>query len=417
MIASGHSYSASFEIAAMRSGPTANRPDAQIQAQHELSVLAWPAPSRLQSNPYTSLVYREFARDGIRVEPYSTWSPRTPRADIFHVHWPEAILWGRIAQRIPRMATLAAHRALHTMDVVRRRGGIVAWTVHNVSPHAFSEPHHERIWNLFFPQFRRRVDALIGLTSRSLDLVCDTYPELRACRRTIVPHPHYRLSYPAPPPPADARAAIGLPRDCFVVAMIGSIRRSKGVPQAIAAFRKARGERELLLIAGHCADRELAAEIRSAIGDDASVIFENRHLSDAALVRCFAAVDAVLINQASTLNSGTLLLALSMDRPAIAPARGSVVELAEAIGPKWISSFSNELAPEELRRCLDAVKRHDRGRRAPLEPYDPATVSRATAAALRDALADRQVAAKPRSSISDLDPGGASRSGWERTRP
>ena len=392
MIGSGHPYSASLELVAPQLQRTPDDPAAQARASQQPSVLAWPAPSQSQTNPYTSLVYREFEGEGIRIEPYSIWDLRTPRADIFHIHWPEAILWGRIAHRVPSASGLAAYRALRTMDAIRRCGGIVVWTVHNVSPHAFPVSSHERIWESFFPQFRRRVDALIGLTARSLDLVCNAYPELRACSRAVVPHPHYRTSYPAPPPLAEARAALGLPADCFVAAMIGGVRRSKGVPSAIEAFRKSRKEKELLLIAGHCADGELANEIKGAIGDDAGVIFENRHLPDAELVRCFAAVDVVLINQASTLNSGTLLLALSMDRPAIAPAKGSVVELVDAVGPSWISTFSNELGAGDLRRCLDEIKRRDRGQPAPLGRFDPATVSRATAAALRDALASRRVA-------------------------
>jgi glycosyltransferase involved in cell wall biosynthesis len=357
-----------------------------------MKVLAWPAPSRLQTNPVTALVYSEFETAGVHVEPYSSWTMREPAADVFHVHWPEAILWGRAANHTPFMAKLAAHHALRTMDVVRRKGGAVVWTIHNVAPHAFATHQHERVWAQFFPKFRRKVDALIGLTARSLDLVADTYPELRDRPRAVVPHPHYRTSYPAPPAHAEARTAIGVPVDHFVTAMIGIIRRSKGIPRAVEAFRKARRRKETLYLCGHCPDAELTAEIRSAIADDDSIIFDNRPLPDADLVRCFAAADAILINQGSTLNSGTLLLALSMDRPAIAPARGSVVELAETVGPGWIATFPGELAPAELRTCLDALQGQQRSARAPLDPYDPAAVSRATIAALRDALARRRAA-------------------------
>src|SRR5882757_1247220 len=192
-----------------------------------MRVLAWPAPSQLQTNPVIALVYSEFEREGVRAEPYSSWTMREPAADVFHVHWPEAILWGRAANHTPFMAKLAAHHALRTMDVVRRRGGTVVWTVHNITPHAFATQQHERVWAQFFPKFRRKVDALIGLTSRSLDLVADSYPELRDRPHAVVPHPHYRTSYPAPPAIMEARTAIGVPADHFVIGMIGIIRRSK----------------------------------------------------------------------------------------------------------------------------------------------------------------------------------------------
>ncbi len=357
-----------------------------------MRVLAWPAPSQLQTNPVIALIYSAFASEGVAVEPYSAWTMREPGADVFHVHWPEAILWGRAANHTPFMAKLAAHHALRTMDVVRRKGGTVVWTVHNIAPHAFTTQQHERVWAQFFPKFRRKVDALIGLTARSLDLVVDTYPELRDRPRAVVPHPHYRTSYPAPPAIAEARAAIGVPADHFVIAMVGIMRRSKGIPRAIDAFRKARRRKETLYVCGACPDADLAAEIRSAIGDDASIVFDGRPLPDSDLVGRFAAADAILINQASTLNSGTLLLALSMDRPAIAPARGSVVELADTVGRSWIATFPDELTPETLRACLDALQAQERSASAPLDPYQPATISRATIAALRDALARRRAA-------------------------
>ena len=76
-----------------------------------------------------------------------------------------------------------------------------------------------------------------------------------------------------------------------------------------------------------------------------AVIFQNRYLPDAELVYSFAAADAVLINQSATLNSGTLLLALSMNRPTIAPAKGSIVELAESVGRDGYRPFPGSSGP------------------------------------------------------------------------
>jgi beta-1,4-mannosyltransferase len=358
-----------------------------------MRILAWPASSPSHGNPYTSLIYGEFGKNGHLVEGHLPWAGAIPAADVFHVHWPEAFLWGRAA-RIPLATRWAGARALKAMDLVRGRGGVVVWTVHNIEPHGFASRDHERAWNLFFPKFRERIDALIGLTSRSLDLVCDAYPELQFCSRAVVPHPHYRSSYPAPPFRTDARTTIGLPHDRFIVGMIGRVRRSKRIPRAIEAFRIARRLDELLLISGHCPDAVVAGEIKTAIGGDPNVVFDGTDLTDAELVRRFAAVDVALINQASTLNSGTLLMALSMDRPAIAPASASVVELAETIGPDWVAPFSGELAPDSLRRGLDVIRRGGRDGSAPLDRFDPAMVSRTTIVALAEALERRRAAAR-----------------------
>ena len=174
-----------------------------------------------------------------------------------------------------------------------------------------------------------------------------------------------------------------------------------GHHQAVQVFRKVRKENEVLFISGQCADAELAADIQSAAGKDPSVIFQNRYLPDAELVRSFAAADAVLINQSATLNSGTLLLALSMNRPTIAPAKGSIIELAESVGAGWISTFSGEIGRDALRNCLNAIQGHDRGGQAPLDRFDPEAVSRGTMAVLAQILATR------RSTNSDVTPSAA----------
>jgi hypothetical protein len=365
-------------------------------------VLAWPAPAATQINPYVSLVYSEFEQAGIEVRPFRTMHLGRQAGDILHVHWPEAILWGRLARSFPLMAKIAGARALKAMSEVRDNGGGVVWTVHNLAPHTV-HPDHEVIWNGFFPAFRKQVDLMIGMTERSLDLVCDNYPELKSRARAIIPHPHFRTAYPPPPDMKTAREKIGLPGEMFVLGVLGSIRASKGIPQVIAAFRQSTTANtrtepaEVLLVSGDCASETEYRAIEKAIGNGTSTVFRAARLSPAKLAESFAAVDAILINQRTTLNSGTLLLGLSMNTPIIAPAGGSISELANEFGQDWIFTFSGELTAQKLRGLIDRIKHRSRPLIAPLEKFDPSTVSHATAAALHDAFARRR--AQERSSF------------------
>ena len=362
---------------------------------HGFSVLAWPAPAAAQINPYISLVYSQFEQAGIEVKPFRPMQLGRQTADVFHAHWPEAILWGRLAHTLPLLAKVAADHVIKAMDEVRDNGGRVAWTVHNLVPHAV-HPTHQAIWDGFFPAFRQRVDLMIGMTERSLDLACDAYPDLASRSRVVIPHPHFRTAYPPPPKMTTAREKLGLPEDSFVVGMLGSVRASKGVPQAISAFCDAQivntmlDTMEMLLVAGDCVSESESRKIEQAIGDNTGVIYRKAPLSPADLVESFAAVDAILINQQTTLNSGTLLLALSMNRPVIAPAGGSIGELAKEFGRKWIFTFSGELTAQKLRNFMDQIKRTPHPRIAPLEKLDPAKVSRTTIAALSGARALRR---------------------------
>jgi glycosyltransferase involved in cell wall biosynthesis len=365
-------------------------------AHHHMSVLAWPAPAAGQMNPYISLVYSQFGRREIGVRPFRPLHFGRQDADVLHAHWPEAVLWGRLSRSFPFMTKLAAQHALQSMDGIHDNGGSVVWTVHNLAPHGM-QPDQQAIWNEFFPAFRQRVDLLIGMTERSLALACEAYPELQSRPRVLIPHPHFRTAYPVPPDMAAARNKIGLLESSFVIGMLGSIRPSKGIPQAITAFRKTRivnsalDMMEMLLVSGDCGSDTERQKIEEAIGNDTSVAFRDASLSPTDLVESFAAVDAVLINQQTTLNSGTLLLALSMNRPVIAPAGGSISELAAELGGRWIFTFNGELTAPKLRSLITQIKRTTRPRVAPLERFDPATVSRATATALYGARARRYV--------------------------
>ena len=359
-------------------------------AESVATVLAWPAPAAAQLNPYVALIYGGFACAGLKVRAFRPMLGRA-HGDIFHVHWPEAILWGRLANGVPAMTRVAAAHALRTMDRVRARGGIVAWTVHNLAPHAL-DPSRRAVWEDFFPAFRDRVDLLIGMTARSLDVAVAAYPDLEGRPRAIVPHPHFRTAYPPPGARAEARARFGLPDDAFVLGMLGAVRASKGVPAAVAAFRAARSMNaaadETLLVAGACADE--AERRRIGAAGAAGIVFRDAPLPPAQLSAAFGAVDAILINQRTTLNSGTLLLALSMNRPVIAPACGSVGELAAHLGAAWIETFEGELDGEKLRGLLDRLRARARPAVAPLAAFDPPAVSAATAVALADALARRR---------------------------
>jgi len=359
---------------------------------HGFSMLAWPAPAAAQINPYISLIYSQFEQAGIEVKPFRALQLGRQTAAVFHAHWPEAVLWGRMAHTLPLLAKVAADHVLKTMDEVHDNGGSVAWTVHNLVPHAV-HPAHQAIWDGFFPAFRQRVDLMIGMTERSLDLACAAYPDLASRPRVVIPHPHFRTAYPPPPKMTAARERLGLPEDAFIIGMLGSIRASKGVPQAIAAFSDAQivntmlDAMEMLMVAGDCANEQENGKIEQAIGSNTGVMYRRAPLSPDDLVESFAAVDAILINQQTTLNSGTLLLALSMNRPVIAPAGGSIGELAKEFGRKWILTFSGELTAQKTRDLVDQVKRTPRPPIAPLEKFDPAKVSRATAAALSGARA------------------------------
>ena len=137
---------------------------------------------------------------------------------------------------------------------MRRSGGAIVWTSHNLRPHEPLNATHERIWARFFPRFRSMVDLVINLTAESEALVRAAYPDIEGSRFAVISHPHYRTAYPKALALGEARAALGIPGDDFVLCCAGSIRPSKGILEFAEVFSSAKANNERLIIAGECTD-------------------------------------------------------------------------------------------------------------------------------------------------------------------
>lgn len=344
-----------------------------IRAEKEIAILAWPSGAPGEENPYTRMIYSACRPPAARVIRFSPLMLRVPGADVFHLHWPEGIFEGRLgASRIG--AHLKARRVLRTAALIRRRGGLVVLTAHNLEPHAKLDGWQRALYADFHRSLLATTDLLVGLSAISLAKYAVRYPEAAGISQAVVSHPHYRDSYPPAPSRVAARAALGL-RGNLIIGMIGSIRRSKQIPAAIAAFRTAAREDEILYITGACGSDELWEELLRARDGDHRVHIRRGRLNDEELVASMSAVDICLLNQANTLNSGTALLALSFDRPLVAPAVGALPELQTFVGDEWMQLVPTPLTATDLRKAVDQLRAKSRVDRAPLDALDPLHLS------------------------------------------
>jgi beta-1,4-mannosyltransferase len=69
-------------------------------------------------------------------------------------------------------------------------------------------------------------------------------------------------------------------------------------------------------------------------------------------------------------NSGTLLLALSLARPVLAPWSESNAALAEEVGPGWVFLYEGDFEPALLESTLDKVRGTPRGSAPDLSQRD-----------------------------------------------
>lgn len=334
-----------------------------------MKVLAWPSKNDL--NPYVELTYCMFKPPAASVTNFrfSAWRNS---ADIFHIHWPEAIFWGK--SRLPFVAIFRALSVLAVATRVRTNGGIVALTLHNLSPHQRLIGWQSWVWTRYQRILLTKINFFVSLSEDALALYKNENPAARKVRAVVIPHPHYRSHYQWRPSIQESRSTLGLPKHAKVVGIVGSMRSSKMIPQAVESFRSAAFTGEILFVAGSCDDKHWD-EIKNAAAEDARIILCRGTLSEEALASAVSACDVILLNQSNMLNSGTALLALSFDKPLISVAAGSINELARTVGQDWLQLFDEPIDTDKLRHAMDATWVATRTAAAPLDQFCATTLS------------------------------------------
>jgi glycosyltransferase involved in cell wall biosynthesis len=142
---------------------------------------------------------------------------------------------------------------------------------------------------------------------------------------------------------------MSIPEGSTVVLFFGRVRKYKGVPEFVAAFRKARRDEVYLVIAGSCSDADLKAEIRSSAGDDHRIRLYLKSIEDADVAPLFRVADIAVVPFERTLTSGSVVLAMTMGKPLLLPEAARIFDLVDEGG-----IFYRSL--EEIPTILDKLR-------------------------------------------------------------
>ena len=88
------------------------------------------------------------------------------------------------------------------------------------------------------------------------------------------------------------------------------------------------------------------------------------------LAREVSAAELVVLPYRQMHNSGTLLLALSLARPVLAPWSESNAAIAEEVGPGWVFLYKSDFDAELLTGALDKVRAASRSQVPDLSQRD-----------------------------------------------
>lgn len=294
---------------------------------------SFPEPDE-HTNPYLVLLRRSLEQTQlVEVLPFTWRTALTGRYDVVHLHWPEALLAARTPLRRVRkevlLAAWTARLALARTPVVR--------TVHNVG----------------LPQgLPRRDTALIRwlyrLTRAAIALNARTDPGPNTAR-TVIPHGDYRPWLEA------------LPRTSPVsgrLVYFGQVRRYKGLDTLLPAYAEAhRLAPELsLTVGGRPTSPEIERDVRAAAAGTPDVRLELRHLPDAEMTHLIGEAELVVLPYRFMHNSGSVLYALSLERPVLVPDNAVNRDLADEVGSGWVYLFDGELTGPVIVDALTALR-------------------------------------------------------------
>lgn len=128
-----------------------------------------------------------------------------------------------------------------------------------------------------------------------------------------------------------------------------------------------------LRIVGNPATPQMRSLVEEACAQDPRISALLAYVEEPVLAREVSEAELVVLPYRQMHNSGTLLLALSLARPVLAPWSESNAAIAEEVGPGWVFLYEGEFDAALLTGMLDKVRAAPRGAAPDLSQRDWAT--------------------------------------------
>lgn len=237
--------------------------------------------------------------------------------DVFHHHWPESPFNAPTRWEM----TKGVGSYLLEMNRLQRRGAALIWTVHNLEAHEGGQ----RGEGPYLRTVARLTDGWLTLSDHACVEAIQRWPVLLDKPHTVIPHGDLTAVLPSPTSRQEARLELGL-ADKPTIAFVGAVRPYKGVEDLLVAAAPLLDEGIQLLIAGL-----VHADCASVRDHDRRCVLIDRSLSDSEYVAAIASADLVVLPFRRITHSGSLVTAVGLRRPVLAPDLGAVSEMAESL--------------------------------------------------------------------------------------
>jgi beta-1,4-mannosyltransferase len=307
-----------------------------------LIVGNWPGP---EFDPtYVGRFCDGLTKFGLRAESVShPLKAVTQKLDILHIHWPESVFWksGRIK------GTWLALSALLGLLLLRLNRVKLVWCIHNLEPHESGGRTFKLFWNFYIRVLTSLLHGFVTLSPSTVQLARDAFPSLTKKPGTFIWHHNYPIEATRFNPES-WRARHDIEPNSVVFAFIGQIRPYKGIEELLDCFSRITATSIRLVIAGSPFDENIRQFLESAASADRRVLLKLGRLSDDELTATVLAANAIVLPFRKTFHSGTIVYALSCDRPVITPVTAYATDLRNQIGSEWIEVYEGALTTNHL---------------------------------------------------------------------
>lgn len=298
----------------------------------------------LEGNPYLDLWCRAARQGGATLRRLSWRSAMGfdgGRADWIHIQWPEFALQGKSTFRAVRSMGIL----LISLGAGRLVGARVVLTAHNLRSH---DGRHPRLEELMLRLLGLLVTDLHAMTEAGGRVFIFTHPQFRRARVHVIPHGDYRPVAEARSQ-VEARQELGIPKEANVYLTFGAMRSYKGAASLLALLSAPWPSDTIFVITG-AAEGDTARRLRDLHEQERGVhvMFHEGFLPQEALSTYICAADWVLLPYRNVLNSGSLLLALTLGRPVVVPDTPTFREIGERVSGGWVRCYSGALTADEV---------------------------------------------------------------------
>jgi glycosyltransferase involved in cell wall biosynthesis len=317
---------------------------------------------------------------------------------VLHLHWLNVVLSGATTLDEAKARIGSFER---TLDALHKQGVRLVWTMHNVLPHeSVFEELEVRVREIIVQRAE-----MVHIMNPDTVAMAEPYFYIPADKVVRVEHPGYQGYYPERMSRSGARAQFGFGPEEQVSLVLGAIKPYKGLLDLAATFDRlsAAHPRKLnLLIAGGAGDDEGTQRLLEMASMHPAIHVLPERIIPEDVWTLFAAADNAIIPYKASLNSGALVLALSMGVPVIASSTaGSTHLLADGAGVVYSTSAELDAALLD-RRWQDAARVRALVMRQRLHPAHVSDVfARVARAFIDQGVVAARAAAGPNGGLDD----------------